>query len=203
MTLARRWLCGRLTPREGSDLQERELVKPLRPGAGTAGYTVRRIRPDDWPTLRTVRLAALADSPLAFETTLAQASAYADSDWQARALRHASADDNSMFLAFDPAGEPVGMMGAELAKDGGRVWVFAVWVAPAHRGGQAATALIDTVAAWARDTLGAAELILEVNATNARAAAFYRRCGFVATGRSRPYPHDPALTELELVKPLR
>jgi len=167
-------------------------------------YTVRRIRADDWPTLRAVRLTALGESPLAFETTLAQASAYDDDEWQARARRHATADDNSVFLAFDAAGEAVGMMGAEVAKaDSGQVYVFGVWVAPEHRGGQAATQLIEAVAAWAGAQLGVRELVLEVNETNARATAFYLRRGFVATGRSRPYPNDPSLAELEFVRPLR
>lgn len=166
-------------------------------------YSVRRVRTDDWPTLRAVRLTALADSPLAFETTLAQASAYDDAQWQARTTRHATAHDNTMFLAFDVVGDAVGMMAAELSNDGQRAYVFGVWVAPAHRGGPAAGLLIDAIAAWARDELGAPELALEVNETNARALAFYRRRGFVATGRSRPYPNDPSLAELELVKPLR
>lgn len=166
-------------------------------------YSVRRIRADDWRTLRAVRLTALGESPLAFETTLAQASAYDEREWQARTTRHATADDNSMFLAFDEAGDAVGMMGAEVAKeDSGQVYVFGVWVAPEHRGGAAATLLIEAVTTWARDEVRARELVLEVNETNARALGFYQRRGFVATGRSRPYPNDPSLAELELVRPL-
>jgi len=191
--------------RSAHDLIDNRWLRP-NPSRDDGGvpYTVRRIHADEWPTLRAVRLTALGDSPLAFETTLAQASAYDDDEWQARTTRHATADDSSMFLAFDPAGDAVGMMGAEVAKnDHERVYVFGVWVAPEHRGGPAAALLIEAIAAWARDGLGARELILEVNETNARATAFYLRRGFVATGQSRPYPNDPTLAELEFVRPLR
>jgi RimJ/RimL family protein N-acetyltransferase len=187
--------------REGSDLMERELVKPL-VASPAPGYTVRRIQPDDWPTLREVRLAALADAPLAFETTLSTASAYDDTEWQARAALPATSPDTATFLAFDATGAGVGMMRAEVGDDRQRVWLFSVWVAPEHRGGTVATILLDVVTAWARDHIGASELVLEVNERNERAAAFYRRCGFTDTGRARPYANDPSLHEREMVMPL-
>lgn len=165
-------------------------------------YTVRRIRPADWVTLREVRLAALADAPYAFESTLAEAAAFADAEWQRRALRPATSDETSTFLAFDRDEAAVGMMRGELDKDRQRVWVYSVWVAPEHRGGVAARLLLDAVADWARGLAGVSALVLEVNETNARARAFYERCGFAATGRSRPHAYDPSTAEIELVKPL-
>ena len=153
-------------------------------------YTVRRSRSEDWRDLRAVRLAALADAPTAFVTTLAQASAYSDEEWQRRAA------------GSQPSGEPVGMLGGGVASPE-RALVWGVWVAPEHRGSGLAEQLMAALEHWARDEAGVRELLLEVNEQNARAQAFYRRLGYVANGNRQPYPNDPSVDELEMVKPLR
>ena len=52
---------------------------------GTWG--IRRIRPGDGPRLRTLRLAALRDSPTAFVETAEQAAALTEPEWEARVRR--------------------------------------------------------------------------------------------------------------------
>jgi ribosomal protein S18 acetylase RimI-like enzyme len=59
--------------------------------------------------------------------------------------------------------------------------------------------LIDEVTAWAR-LRGATFLDLFVVSSNERAQHFYERLGFVRTGRTLPYPHDPALIEYEMAR---
>jgi ribosomal protein S18 acetylase RimI-like enzyme len=54
---------------------------------------------------------------------------------------------------------------------------------------------------WAREEAGAARVRLFVMETNDRAAAFYRRVGFVPTGATMAYPPNPALTEHEMEYP--
>ncbi|GAA3444913.1 GNAT family N-acetyltransferase [Planomonospora venezuelensis] len=44
---------------------------------------VRRLTPEDWRTFRDIRLAALADAPEAFSSSLAREQAYDDARWQA------------------------------------------------------------------------------------------------------------------------
>jgi ribosomal protein S18 acetylase RimI-like enzyme len=60
---------------------------------------------------------------------------------------------------------------------------------------------MEPLAGWAREQ-GMAELRLEVHEDNPRAAAAYRKIGFVETGRRRPYPLDPSGEELEMALPL-
>jgi len=60
--------------------------------------------------------------------------------------------------------------------------------------------LIDAVRGWAKSR-GVAALKLMVTSENNRAIAFYERYGFVKTGRTEPYPNDPALFEFEMVRP--
>jgi ribosomal protein S18 acetylase RimI-like enzyme len=38
---------------------------------------------------------------------------------------------------------------------------------------------------------------------NETAISFYKRMGFVMTGRTEPYPNDPALIEYEMTHSLR
>ena len=63
---------------------------------------VRRVEPDEWQTFRDIRLAALADAPSAYLTTLAEAQAQPDQLWRDRIA------DNPHFLAFVD-GTAVGM----------------------------------------------------------------------------------------------
>jgi ribosomal protein S18 acetylase RimI-like enzyme len=72
-----------------------------------------------------------------------------------------------------------------------------LWVSPAARGSGAAPALVDAVIAQARAS-GKRRVILDVVDSNMVARALYERCGFVATGRTSPYPHDDTVTEVEM-----
>lgn len=63
--------------------------------------TVRRVRPDDWPAIRALRLEALHDpmASVAFLETIAAAEARPDEDWKMRARAAAAGDDSAQFLA--------------------------------------------------------------------------------------------------------
>src|SRR5882672_6858237 len=51
--------------------------------------SIRRLTRDEWREYRELRLRALADSPDAFTTTLAQAQARDDADWSSQVARGA------------------------------------------------------------------------------------------------------------------
>lgn len=160
---------------------------------------VRRIRADDWPLLRDVRLRALADSPTAFATTHAEAAVRPDEFWQDRAMLGGEASTESMFVA--EVGERFAGLAGCYTDGDGVPHVISVWVEPEQRGSGLADALFDAVEGWARDA-GLSLVTLWVNVANPRAIRFYERRGYRPTGRSQPFPNDSTMTEIEMAKPL-
>jgi GNAT superfamily N-acetyltransferase len=149
---------------------------------------VRRVAPDEWPAFREIRLAALADAPQAYLTTLAEAQAYPEQLWRDRIAA------NPHFLAMVD-GVPVGMT-VVIAADNGRE-IVSVWVAPDARGRGVIEALIDAAVGWAGDQ-GDAQLGLWVVEGNERAERAYARYGFSRTGRTQPVPGRPDDIEVEM-----
>ena len=159
---------------------------------------VVRIRPDQWETLREVRLRALADAPHAFLTTHAEAAAYDDDEWRRRATARASGDREATFLALD--GEHgLGMVGAQhLDLDVPTVELVAMWTAPEARRSGVGQALLDAARGWAVAT-GARRLVLWVRRENAAAAAFYSAIGFVDTDEPVALAGDPCADERRML----
>ena len=156
---------------------------------------VRRIRPQEWPQSKALRLEALADTPIGFLETLAQAQQLDDEVWQQRAVRGAEGGEAFQVLAWD--GERPVANSVSFLRDG-RAWLAAVYVSPAARGAGLLAELVGACADWAR-AQGADELVLEVHEDNARARTAYARLGFFETGATRPYAPDPTRRELEMV----
>jgi GNAT superfamily N-acetyltransferase len=162
------------------------------------GLHVGLLGPGDWEALRAVRLAALADSPDAFASTLAREQAFDEAEWRRRASR-------GSLIAWHGK-DPVGLAGmidrAGLApaESSGTWELVAMWVRPEARGTGAADALVSAVirAVKAAD---AGQLVLWVAEGNARARAFYGRRGFQPTGTRQVFQrHDgSSLNEEELI----
>lgn len=173
-------------------------VSELATGRETA--TVRRIRPADAARARALRLEMLADAPLAFLETVAEAAARPHAEFVARATQAAAGYDIARFVA-DPGGRLVGHIGAAADPDDPAVTVlFAVYITPAWRGRGLLAELVAAAAAWSR-AAGRPELLLEVVVGNERALRAYQRLGFVDTGVRVPHPRIPTLTELQLRRP--
>lgn len=139
---------------------------------------VREAMPDDWRTLRDLRLRALQDSPAAFGSTFEREVAFTEADWRDRL----SGQSGTSMLAWDE-GSPVGIGGGYVADDG---WlqIVAMWTEPGRRGHGVGRAVLESLVAWA----GARglQVRLDVEADNAGARRAYERAGFVATGETRP-----------------
>lgn len=159
---------------------------------------IRRVRPEDWPSTKALRLEALADTPIGFLETLAEARRLDDGAWQQRAARGAEGGDSFQVIAWD-GDRPVGTC-VSFVRDG-RAWLAAVYVAPAARGTGLLAELVERCAEWARRG-GAPELVLQVHEDNARARTAYARLGFADTGRTTPYPLEPGGLEREMVREL-
>ncbi|HEU4674477.1 MAG TPA: N-acetyltransferase [Motilibacteraceae bacterium] len=161
---------------------------------------VRQVRPEDWAKLRDLRLEMLADTPLAYLETLADARTKPEADWRQRARRGAGlmpGHPTATFVAEGSGGCWLGQMAGYVDAPGSAMLV-AVYVAPSVRGRAAgvADALLDAVVAWARQHAGTLRLL--VHEDNARARAFYLRRGFTETGRTEPYELDPSAREIEM-----
>lgn len=155
---------------------------------------VRRITAEDWPASRSLRLEALQDTPIAYCERYADAVRVSDDGWRARAARGAEGGDALQVLAWLrdlPVATSVGFL------EGGDAVLAAVYVTPACRGHGLLDAMVEQVAAWARER-SCPRLRLLVHETNAPARRAYERLGFVPTGHREPYPLDPATEEVEL-----
>jgi ribosomal protein S18 acetylase RimI-like enzyme len=149
---------------------------------------------------KAIRLRALKDTPSAFGATYARESQLTDADWLERAAKW-NGDRSVLFLARD--GEiACGMAGSSLdPDDASRAHLISMWTAPTHRRHGVGRRLVNEVLAWAR-VRGATALILMVTSSNEGAIRFYEQLGFTRTGRTEPYPNDPALIEYEMSRPI-
>lgn len=138
--------------------------------------SVRRAVLGDESIVRGLRLAALADSPEAFNSTLEHESASTTADWSrwisngATFLVEGSDGPGGIVAGVPYDGEPSARL------------LMAMWVEPRLRGTGAAAALVASVLAWA-EAEGAAQVVLHVGKHNDRARRFYERTGFRTTGR--------------------
>jgi GNAT superfamily N-acetyltransferase len=142
-----------------------------------------------------MRLAAIADSPSTFATTLAVARARPAHHWDRVAEAGSSGGDQAPWFA-EHGGEPAGMINAYRA-GGGTVTVTSLWAAPGHRHLGVADVLVGRALEWAGEH-GAARVRLWVVERNDEARDFYRRWGFRPTGREIKYEPDPRMIEIEL-----
>ncbi|GLY08037.1 MULTISPECIES: GNAT family N-acetyltransferase [Actinoplanes] len=160
-------------------------------------WTVRRVTPEDAGRMRALRLEMLADSPLAFLETLAQAAARPHESYRQRIVQAAFGSGTAQFIA-DPGGPLIGHAGGTtLADEPGCTVVFAVYLTPAYRGGKVLAQMVDAVADWSVAS-GRDELMLEVVVGNDRAVRAYEKLGFADTGVRLPHPTVPELTELQM-----
>jgi ribosomal protein S18 acetylase RimI-like enzyme len=150
---------------------------------------IRRVRSDEWATLRDLRLAALADTPTAFGGTYGQSAARDDAWWIDWARRSAQSETQAIVIAWDGK-RPVGLSG--VFEDEGRWQVFTMWVHAARRGRGAGRLLLDAVVGFARDRR-AEHIFLGVSDGNDAARALYENYGFVDTGESEPLESHPEL----------
>jgi RimJ/RimL family protein N-acetyltransferase len=168
-------------------------------------WTVRRVTRADAARMRALRLEMLADSPLAFLETLAQAAARSHEGYRQRIAQASVGGQLAQFIA-DPGSALSGHPGSALIGHAGGVVlpeepdvtvVFAVYLTPAYRGGKVLAELIDAVADWSR-AAGRDRLMLEVVVGNDRAVRAYEKLGFADTGDRVPHPVVPGLTELRM-----
>ncbi|MEO6795510.1 MAG: GNAT family N-acetyltransferase [Candidatus Dormibacter sp.] len=150
---------------------------------------VRRLEPSDWQLFREIRLRALAESPAAFGSTLAEASRLGEADWRERLAGRAQ------FMAIrgpDALGTAAG-----IATDAGAE-LISMWVDPRARGHGVGDRLVGAVLGWATGEAHGA-VALWVAEGNLPAERLYRRHGFRRTGAVKPMTDErPDRREFEM-----
>jgi ribosomal protein S18 acetylase RimI-like enzyme len=167
--------------------------------------TLDPVRAENVQLFKAVRLRALQDSPSAFGSTYAREVQFSDDEWLARAERW-NGERGIGFLAMED-GVPCGIAGGLLdavdpiepsdALALARAHLVSMWTASTHRQRGVGRLLVDAVATWAR-RYDVSTVLLSVVSTNEAAISFYLRLGFTMTGKTEPYPNDPALIEYEM-----
>jgi GNAT superfamily N-acetyltransferase len=162
---------------------------------------IRALTVEDWREYRAVRLAALAEAPYAFGSTLEREEAFDDDRWRERLANPANL---TLFATLE--GEPIGLAGG-LAPDGvhdnsvahpAAAWLVQMWVDPIQRSRGIGAALVARVIEWAR-ALAYPELRLWVTEGNAPAERLYARLGFADTGERQPVRDDDPSVETGMV----
>jgi ribosomal protein S18 acetylase RimI-like enzyme len=149
---------------------------------------------------KAVRLRALQNDPHAFGSTYAKEVQLSDSDWIERVERW-NGESGAGFLAMDED-TACGIAGSFLdPDDAARAYLISMWTAPAHRQRGVGRLLVNGVLNWTRGR-NARVLLLMVTSNNEPAIRFYQRLGFTRTGRTEPYPNDPAVIEYEMSRPI-
>lgn len=155
---------------------------PVSAARGTPA--VRVFAPGEWPTYRTLRLRALADSPDAFGSTLADEAGRPDEHWAAR-LANGVASALELPLVAELEGEPAGLVWARVDPAERAAHLYQMWVAPEHRARGAGERLLEAAVAWARAS-GARALLLCVTCGDTSATRLYARAGFEPDGAPQP-----------------
>jgi ribosomal protein S18 acetylase RimI-like enzyme len=150
---------------------------------------IKPLAPDDWRTLRKIRLSALADSPHAFISTYAQEQAYSEQEWRAEFNR-------GDWYAGIAGGEPVSLAGVtrEPGKPLSQCFLEYIWVSPDFRCQGVAFRMLSQVLERLRES-GIRTVFLWVLDGNDGATRLYKRLGFVSCNYSQPLEAYPGRCE--------
>ena len=162
-------------------------------------FEIRALTVEDWRDYRALRLAALADAPYAFGSTLAREQPFEDDRWRQRL---SSGVTLCAFVDSEASGLAGGLRPGVYGDDAHpeAAYLVQMWVHPSSRGRGIGAALVERVIEWAR-AQGYPELRLTVSEGNDNAERLYTRLGFVRTGDVLPI--RPGETQLEATMLLR
>ena len=160
-----------------------------------------RVRPEDAPILKEIRLAALLDTPSAFGSTYAAEVVWTDEQWMRRATQTSAGPDSATFLAWIE-GRPAGIAGGYRPDTAvNAVELVSMWTAPAARRTGVGALLVGAVVEWAVEN-GSSSIGLWVTRGNEPAISLYESLGFRGTGEYQPLPSDPCKDELRMAQRL-
>jgi ribosomal protein S18 acetylase RimI-like enzyme len=144
----------------------------------------RRLTVEDWRTLREVRLAALADAPYAYGSTLAAERDLDEAEWRNRVA-------TALWVVAVRNVENAGLVGVYVP-EADTPLLISMWVSPGHRGHGVGDSLITEILRWATEKRWS-QVVLRVADGNDAARKLFLRHGFVPTGRRMPLESDPGV----------
>jgi ribosomal protein S18 acetylase RimI-like enzyme len=159
---------------------------------------IRRLRTEEWQPYRELRLAALTCDPLAFGSTAARESGYAEDRWREWVRRGSAGEKEATFVASTATGELVGMAGA--FSEDARFHIWGMWVRPPRRGEGIGHGLLDAVLRWIDTNFPQAAVVLDVNPTQRAAVRLYVASGFRFNGVETPLGHDAPATVKQMLR---
>lgn len=164
-------------------------------------FEIKELKVSDWESYKQVRLASLKDSPDSFGSTYEREKAFSEADWKAR-LRPQPGVNISFPVVAESHGDIVGLAsGVIWEEDPAVAHVYQMWVLPEARGKGIATALLNTITAWA-ELRGCELMKLVVTTTNEAAVNLYRSFGFYPSGNLEPLRESSALETQPMAKEL-
>jgi ribosomal protein S18 acetylase RimI-like enzyme len=154
---------------------------------------INLLAPDEWRTLREVRLSALSESPHAFLSTYEAESAYNESKWRTEFAR---GDWYVGMVRAGSADKPVSIAGITRESDtpAHQRFLQYVWVAPEFRRQGVAFNMINEVLDRLKVS-GVRTVLLGVLDGNGRAMRLYSRLGFVSCNHREPLKDFPGRSE--------
>ncbi len=132
-----------------------------------------------------LRLRALKDHPEAFGEPWDSASRRTSAEIEELSRTFWVGGDNQLFIALDPEGVPVGMLGIfreGRPRERHRMQLWGVYVSPEYRGHGIASDLARTAIDYARSLDGVLQIHLTVWTDNHAAVNSYSRLGFQRWG---------------------
>jgi GNAT superfamily N-acetyltransferase len=153
---------------------------------------IRVVQPEDAGTVGKVIIEMLADAPLAFGESLAEARARTPAEWKEIVEYMVRPGSATALLAFDESG-PCGFVCADSGYPEAppeTVVISRVWVAPRQRGSGLGRRLMEAASDWAAGQ-HAKLLALGVTEINVTAMQFYEHLGYREVGMRIPWPPDP------------
>jgi ribosomal protein S18 acetylase RimI-like enzyme len=140
--------------------------------------------PDEWRVYRDVRLRSLAEPPDVFATTLAEARARSDSNWQRQVASEASRPQAALMAEIDA--QQVGLAWCQIDDSNAtRAHLFQMWVQPSFRRLGIARELLKSAISWATN-LKAREIVVSVPCHQSAAVRLYTSAGFLPVGAPQP-----------------
>ena len=138
---------------------------------------IRKLPPDRWREVRSIRLESLRSSPLAFGHTVVEEALSGERTWR----KHMR---SGFFAMYE--GELVGMIACvfnKSAKFNHVAEIYSFYVRPGYRGKGIGRALLDRALVEARRNKRIVKVRLYVNGRQRTAVGMYERAGFVIAGR--------------------